>query len=131
MASEASQTLKSEVTDSHILRRVITSTAAYFTPPSVITARPDSVVELRRYPREGDWLLDRVNPLRGLAVTYWRVIGLPVTVACRYAEWVAQRPGRAVLAYLLWRLLTVAGPGRWIVENVGPVLGSIAEWLFL
>lgn len=131
IAPETPETLKSEVTGRDIARRVIESTATYFTPPSVLTARPESVTELRRYPREGDWLLARIGPLRTLAVAYWRTVGLPITVACRYVEWVAQRPGRALLAYGLWRLFTVAGPGRWIVENVGPVLGSIAKWLFL
>lgn len=130
MAPEAPETRKSEVADGDIIRRVITSTATYFTPPSIVTARPDSVVELRRYPREGDWLLAKVGPLRTLAVAYWRTVGLPITVVCRYVEWIAQRPGRAVLAYLLWRLFTVAGPGRWIVGNVGPILGSVFKWIF-
>jgi hypothetical protein len=127
---QASESPKSEVTRGDIARRVITSTATYFTPPSILTARPESVVELRRYPREGDWLLAKASPLRTLAVNYWRAIGLPVTVICRYVEWVAQRPGRALLAYVLWRLFTVAGPGRWLVENMGPILGSILKWIF-
>jgi hypothetical protein len=130
-APQASESPKSEVTYGDIARRAVASTATYFTPPSILTARPESVVELRRYPREGDWLLAKVSPLRTLAVTYWRAIGLPVTVICRYVEWIAQRPGRALLAYVLWRLFTVAGPGRWLVENVGPALGSIGKWLFL
>lgn len=133
-APEDAQTQKSEETPTatfgDIARGVIRELAPYFTPPALLTDRPASVPELRKYPRAGRWTSSK-GALRTLAVGYWRIVSLPITLVCRSVEWIAQRPGRAVLVYILWRLFTVAGPGAWIVRHVGPIVGAVAKWIFL
>lgn len=134
MAPQDAQTQKSEETPTatigDIARGLAVGARPYFTPPSVLTDPAAAIPELRKYPRTGRWTSSK-GPLRTLAVGYWRAVGLPTTVVCRSVEWIAQRPGRAVLVYILWRLFTVAGPGAWLVKHVGPIIGSIAKWIFL
>lgn len=133
-APEDTQTQKSEETPTatagDVARALIGAVAPYFTPPAILTDPAAPVPELRKYPRTGRWTSSK-GPLRTLAVGYWRLVALPTTAVCRSVEWIAQRPGRAVLVYLLWRLFTVAGPGAWLVKHVGPIIGSIAKWIFL
>jgi hypothetical protein len=103
----------------------------YFTPPSVLSEQPASVAELAAYARWGAWTPRTDGFLRNLGVTWYRLIGLPTTVVCRYVEWIAQRPGRAIPVYLLWKLLISTGPGPWVAAHlIHPVLGFVA-WVLL
>ena len=104
---------------------------AYVTPPSVLTEAPASVAELAAYAHWGAWTSGTDGPLRKLGIVWHRLIGLPVTVVCRYVEWTAQRPGRAIPVYLLWKLLISTGPGPWAADHlIRPVLGVLA-WVLL
>ncbi|WP_123678926.1 hypothetical protein [Couchioplanes caeruleus] len=103
----------------------------YLTPPSVLAEAPASVAELRRYARWGAWTSSTAGLLRNLGIGWYRLVGLPVTVVCRYVEWIWQRPGRAIPVYLLWKLLISTGPGPWAAEHlIRPVLGVLA-WVLL
>lgn len=103
----------------------------YVTPPSVLTESPASVAELAAYAHWGAWTSSTGGPLRRLGIVWHRLVGLPTTVVCRYVEWIAQRPGRAIPVYLLFKLLISTGPGPWAAENIiRPVLGVLA-WVLL
>jgi len=103
----------------------------YLTPPSVLTQAPASVAELAAYARWGAWTSRTDSPLRKLGIVWHRLFGLPVTVICRYVEWIWQRPGRAIPVYLLWKLLISTGPGPWAGDHlIRPVLGVLA-WVLL
>lgn len=78
----------------------------YVTPPSVLTEKPASVKELAAYAKHGIWSRQEVGALRAAGIAWYRLVGLPVTVVCRYVEWIFQRPGRvtavAGLIILFW-----------------------------
>jgi hypothetical protein len=104
---------------------------AYVTPPSVLTDPPPSVAELRAYVRWGAWTGSTDGPLRNLGLLWHRLFSLPVTVVCRYTEWLWQRPGRLIPIYLLFKLLISTGPGPWVAGHIiRPVLGVVA-WVLL
>lgn len=93
---------------------------AYWVPPSLLTEPAPSLMELSAYAHRGPWTKDR---MRTLGVVWFRAVALPVTVTCRYVEWVAQRPGRAVPVLALWWLFRATGHGPWIDTNlIHPVL---------
>lgn len=124
---EPPETAKSHLTYSHLRGRAL----EYFRPPRIMTARPADVPALLRYARVGSWTKSENGAIRKAGVAYWHLIGLPTTVVCRYVEWIAQRPGRALIVFLLWRLVISNRPGPWVVQNVFSPIGSIAKWLFL
>jgi len=104
---------------------------AYVTPPSVLTDPPPSVAELRGYARWGAWTGSTEGPLRRLGLLWHRLFSLPVTVLCRYTEWLWQRPGRLIPVFLLFKLLISTGPGPWVADHIiRPVLGAVA-WVLL
>ncbi len=104
---------------------------AYWTPPAVLTEPPASAAQLAAYAWRGGWTGGVDGPVRRLGVWWHRLVGLPVTVVCRYVEWVAQRPGRAVPVYVLWRLFVLTTAGQWAMEHlIRPVLG-LAAWVLL
>ena len=103
----------------------------YVTPPSVLTDRPASVAELRAYARRGGWTVQSAGPLRAAGVAWYRVIGLPTTVVGRYIEWIAQRPGRAIPVFALWKLLILTGGGPWFAAHVIVPAGHVAAWVLL
>lgn len=116
----------SEVTDSSFWALVLT----YFTPPDIFTERPESMSALRRYARKAAWA-SKAGVRRSLGIGYFRVIARPVTIVCRYVEWIAQRPGRALPAYGLWKLVISIGPGPWVAHHIIDPLASFAGWVFL
>jgi hypothetical protein len=117
---------KSAVTRSDVRAKLHT----YFTPPSVLTARPSSVRELRVYAHGAGWTAD-VGLLRSLGIGYFRLIGRPATVVCRYVEWIAQRPGRALPVFAAWKLFILVGPGPWVADYLIRPAGVLAGWIFL
>ncbi len=103
----------------------------YWTPPSMLTEPPASVQELAAYAWYGGWTTAGSGPVRRLGIWWHRLIGLSTTTVCRYVEWIAQRPGRAIPVYLLWKLLITTGPGPWVADNIiRPALGFLA-WVLL
>ncbi|WP_433732562.1 hypothetical protein ACQP2Y_46740 (plasmid) [Actinoplanes sp. CA-051413] len=113
------------------IRSGLAGIKGYLTPPSVLTQPPASVAELAAYAHWGAWTSRTDGPLRRLGIVWHRLVSLPVTVVCRYVEWIAQRPGRAIPVYLLFKLLISTGPGPWVADHlIRPVLGVIA-WVLL
>ena len=100
-------------------------------PPNVLTEQPSSVAKLRAYARGGSWTKSKSGAIRALGVGYWRMVGLPITVVCRYIEWIAQGPGRAITAFGLWWLFINHGPGPWVADHIIRPLGTLLGWLFL
>lgn len=122
---------ESLITEGYDWRVRLRAAGAYFTPPSVLTDRPASVKELSAYAHRAGWTAQPHGPLRALGIGWHRAIGLPATVVCRYAEWIAQRPGRALPVFALWKLLILTGPGPWIAENVITPAAHVAAWVLL
>ncbi|MGC9670970.1 hypothetical protein ACNTMW_31035 [Planosporangium sp. 12N6] len=112
-------------------RQALRAVRAYLTPPSVLTDPPPSWAELAAYARYGAWTSRADGPLRRLGVAWYVAVGLSVTAACRYIEWIFQRPGRAIPVFVLWKLLISTGPGPWAADHlIRPVLGLLA-WVLL
>lgn len=127
---ERAETLKSEVTVRDRVRDVLVASRAYWTPPEILTKRPPTVAALAAYARRGAWTRDLDGPIRRAGVWWFRLVGVPVTVMCRFAEWVWQRPGRALTASTLFVLFAHTTPGRWLVDAVSAVVGVLA-WALL
>lgn len=112
------------------VRSGLVAVRAYVTPPSVLVERPASVAELSAYAHWGTWTAE-AGVLRNLGIAWYRLAGLPVTVICRYVEWIVQRPGRALVVFALVKLLLSTGPGPWVADHlIRPVLGAVA-WVLL
>jgi hypothetical protein len=103
---------------------------AEITPPSVLTDPPPSGAQLHAYARWGAWT-SSTGPVRKLGIVWHRLFSLPVTVICRYTEWLWQRPGRLIPVFVLFKLLISTGPGPWAADHlIRPVLGVLA-WVLL
>lgn len=122
---------KSEDTECEGWRRWLAMAADEFDPPNVLTERPSAVPQLRTYAHEGPWTKAKSGLLRSLGIGWWRVVGLPVTVACRYIEWVAQRPGRWITAFVLWCLVMGSSAGPVLRIYVLAPIGHVLAWIFL
>lgn len=103
----------------------------YFTPPELFTDRPASIPELAAYAHRGDWTRQQYGALRAAGIWWWRLVGYPKTVRHRFAEWLWQRPGRAVTAVLLVKLLSLTTPGAYVVDQLIEPVVHAAIWLFL
>lgn len=125
------QTRKSALTDRDFWLNLVDRVRAYLTPPSLLTERPDSVAQLAAYAKTGAWTKRRTGAIRSAGIWWYRLVGLPYTTICRYAEWIAQRPGRAIPVLLLVKLLASTTPGSWFVEHVIVPVGHTVVWLFL
>ncbi len=90
---ESSQTVTFPV-QSAITERV-RAVIADLTPPAVWKEQPASLSKLASYAHKAAWTRRDAGFIRSLGIWWCRLVGLPVTVACRYLEWIAQRPGRA------------------------------------
>ena len=142
-AGETPENAEPEVADSDVWRERLLAFLAYFTPPAVLTERPASMPELSAYAHRGDWTKRKAEParkgvpeqkrgpVRTAGIWWHRLVGLPVTVVCRYVEWIAQRPGRAIPVFVLWKAFISTGAGPWIVQNLLAPVGRVAGWIFL
>ncbi len=74
---------------------------ADFTPPAVWKDAPASLAELATYARAGAWTAQQAGFVRNLGIWWCRLVAIPATVACRYLEWFAQRPGRTLTVIAL------------------------------
>lgn len=110
---------------------LLRKTRDYWVPPALLTKPPPTVRDLADYARNSPWTAKSDGPIRRLGILWHLTIGLPITVACRYLEWIAQRPSRAITVLGLWELLIHTGAGPWISTNIiHPVLG-LAAWILL
>ena len=119
------------ITNGDVWRGRLEVALRYLTPPSIITDRPASLVELSRYAHRAGWTSRRTGAIRTAGIWWYRLIGLPVTAICRYAEWIWQRPGRTIPVALLIKLLALTTPGVWAVEHLIRPAAHLALWLFL
>lgn len=106
--------------------QVLANLGRYFTPPAPWATPPASLEELASYAHVGQWAPSS-GPRRLLGIAYWYSVGLPTTVICRYAEWVAQRPGRLVTVLALGAVLHRTTPGQWVTHS----LGQVFHYLFM
>ena len=110
---------------------VVATARDYWVPPSLLTESPASITDLSNYAWHGTWTSKTSGPVRQAGIWWHRLISLPTTVACRYTEWIFQRPGRALPVLAMWKLLVSTGPGPWLVAHIlDPLLGAIA-WVLL
>jgi hypothetical protein len=106
-------------------------TRAYWVPPKLLTEPPASVAELSAYAHRAGWTSSAEGTLRRLGVLWFLAVALPWTTGCRYVEWVAQRPGRALAALLVWQAVIRSTPGMWVAGHfIRPILAA-AAWVFL
>lgn len=103
----------------------------YWLPPNLLTNPPASFVELSAYAHRAGWTRRLDGPVRAAGIAYHRLVGLPVTVVCRYIEWICQRPGRLVPVYGVWKLFVSTGPGPAIADNVIRPCLAVAGWVLL
>lgn len=103
----------------------------YWIPPAVLTEPPAPVADLAAYARAGAWTRRRSGLVRSAGVWWFRLVGLPYTVVCRYAEWIAQRPGRAIPVLLFVKVMASTSWGSWTVEHLVEPATRAAIWLFL
>jgi hypothetical protein len=94
------------------------ATAAYWTPPSLFTDQPASLQDLAAYARSAPWTAQQAGIFRAAGSSYYRWCAYPVTVVCRYTEWVWQRPGRLAAHAALTKLFALTGPGIWVVDHI-------------
>jgi len=136
-----------EVAERDIWRERGLAFVAYFTPPSVLKEPPASVEDLADYAHRAGYtkhprISVTVDPLTGQkterrhwvreAGIWWhRLIGIPVTAVCRYVEWIAQRPGRAVPVLLLVKLLAQTSYGSWAITYLFAPVAHAAAWVLL
>lgn len=107
------------------LRNAVDGLHDYWVPPTILTGPAPSIKQLANYAHRGGWTTKH-GRMRSLGIVWWRLIGKPVTVACRTVEWFAQRPGRAIVAIGLWWLFVSTTPGAWIDNNlVHPALNFL------
>lgn len=119
------------ITHSDRMRRWLQAAKAYLTPPSVLAEPPPSYTELVNYAHHGAWTRHTNGPVRAAGIWWHRLVSLPITGACRYLEWIAQRPGRAIAVAVVVKLAALTGPGGWTVEHlIRPTLAA-AAWVLL
>jgi hypothetical protein len=128
---EAAETRKSALTVRRRWGKRLDRVQAYLVPPKVLTEPPPAVAELAAYARAGAWTRQRYGLVRGFGVWWFRLVGLPYTTVCRYGEWVAQRPGRALVVLAFVKVMASTGWGSWAVTYLITPAGRAAVWLFL
>jgi hypothetical protein len=112
------------------MREWLGAVREYVTPPAVWAEPPASMAELAAYARWGTWT-SSTGGLRRAGICWHWLVSIPVTTVCRYTEWIAQRPGRAIPVFVLWKLLISTGPGPWAADHlIRPLLG-LAAWVLL
>ncbi len=94
------------------------ATRDYWTPPKIFTDQPASLADLAAYAKTGPWTHQKTGPARALGVGYYRTVGYPYTVVSRYREYIAQRPGRLLVALGGIKLAASTGPGIWVVDHL-------------
>ncbi len=121
----------SAITQRERVQSWLQAATVYLTPPSVLTDSPASVAELAAYAKRADWTASQTGFLRGAGVAWFRLVGLPITVVCRYVEWIAQRPGRAIPVAVLVKVAALTTPGAWAVDNILTPVAHAAAWILL
>ncbi len=127
---EGPETLHSAITVGDRVRSAVGWAKELYAPPPILAERPPSVAALSAYAKHGAWTRTRKGFLRSAGVAWFRVVGVPITVACRVAEWIWQRPGRAIPVAVLVKVLAHTTPGVWVVNAGSYVVGALA-WALL
>ncbi|MEN3308826.1 MAG: hypothetical protein V7603_5028 [Micromonosporaceae bacterium] len=99
----------------------------YWMPPALWSQPAASLDDLSAYAHCGEWT-SKHGALRALGIGWWRVIGLPITAACRRIEWVAQRPGRFLTVFALFVLVARSSWGHTALYWLATPLRGLA-WL--
>lgn len=99
----------------------------YWRPPALWKQPAPSLDDLSAYAHHGEWT-SKKGPLRALGIGWWRVIGLPITAACRRIEWVAQRPGRFLTVFTVFVLVARSSWGHTALHWLAMPLRALG-WL--
>lgn len=99
-------------------RHAWAATTAYWTPPRLFTDQPASLADLAQYAKAAPWTAQQTGIFRTAGTGYYRWAAYPVTVMCRYTEWVWQRPGRLAAHTAMAKLFALTGPGTWVVDHI-------------
>lgn len=103
----------------------------YWTPPGILTDRPESVEQLAEYSRYAPWTAQKTGVIRAAGTAYWVGLALPYTAVSRYREWVVQRPARLVAHLGVIKLLSLTTPGIWVVDHLVYPVAQFAGHIFL
>lgn len=112
-------------------RSLAASSRAYWTPPAGFLNQPASLADLAAYARTAPWTAQQSGLIRTAGICWYRYVGYPTTVACRYWEWVWQRPGRVLFHAGGIKILAMTGPGGFVVDHVIYPAASLAGHIFL
>jgi hypothetical protein len=113
------------------LEKAGTRCRAYWMPPRFLTKPPSSIAEMSAYAQRAGWTSQTTGLARAFGVGWFYTVALPAAVVTRWFGWVAERPGRALLAIVLWQLFIRTGGGPWIADHlIEPALAALA-WLLL
>jgi hypothetical protein len=100
-------------------------------PPRFLTEPPASIAEMTAYAQRAGWVSTTDGLARRLGQLWFYVVTLPVAAVTRYVGWMAERPGRAILAFAIYQMFIRSIPGIWITEHlISPILAA-AAWTFL
>lgn len=103
----------------------------YWTPPRFLTQPPSSIAEMTAYAQRAGWTRSTSGLFRKLGQLWFYAVALPTAVATRYVGWLAERPGRWLLAAGIYQLLIRSTPGVAVTEHVIRPLLTAAAAVFL
>lgn len=84
----------------------------YWTPPQVWAERPESLTQILRYAREGEWTA--VDSFARYLGILWSWVAVAVSTVAYYAAWIVQRPGRTFTFLLIYVPLAHTPVGAWL-----------------
>lgn len=128
--AEAFSLQPSPVTFRDRLEVGVEAARAWIVPPNVLTTPPEPFSELSSYASRGAWT-SSTGVIRRLGVLWLAVVALPAIFCLRMAEWLIQRPSRALLFAVIWQLFIRSGAGEWLSDYVIHPILAAAAWVFL
>lgn len=123
--------LTATIASSDWWKRMVKAGLAYYTPPSVLVDRPATVAELAEYAYWAPWTRAQAGTLRTAGIWWYRLVGVPATVTCRYWEWICQRPGRAIPTLITVKLIASTSWGGWLIDHLITPTASALTWALL
>jgi hypothetical protein len=130
-ASEIPDGTETATSVSARIRAFTASSRAYWTAPSIFTDRPASLEELAAYAKRAPWTHQQTGIIRSFGIGWYRFVAYPYTVKSRYQEWFVQRPLRLAALVGGIKLLSLTGPGDWVVHTVVYPAAQLAGHIFL
>ncbi len=104
---------------------------AYWMPPRFLTDPPSSIAAMTAYAQRAGWTGSTTGLFRKLGQLWFYAVALPTAITTRYIGWIAERPGRWILAVGVYQLFIRSVPGVAITEHVIRPLLAAAASVFL